>query len=114
MLKLLCGAKPAVVKAVLKGTSPDLLNALSECSLNILKGHVHLTATQKRQLSRHRQSLRAIAKKKTSGKKKKTDFTKGWFVRGALEAGFGVGRGSFGFWFGRVLDDGADKENDFG
>ena len=50
LLRLLCGAKPSLIKAVLKGASPDLINALSECSLNILKGHVKLTPAQKKQL----------------------------------------------------------------
>ena len=100
MLKLLCGAKPAVVKAVLKGASPDLLNALSECSLNILKGHVRLTPTQKRQLSRHRQSLRALAKKKTSGKKRKQILQKGGLLGALLKPALGLVGGLLGSGLG--------------
>ena len=80
MLQLLCGAKPAVAKAVLKGASPDLLNALSECSLNILKGHVRLTPSQKKQLRRYKQSLRSLAKKGTSAKVRKRILQKGGFL----------------------------------
>ena len=46
MLQLLCWAKPSLIKAVLKGAFQDLVNALSECSLNIFKGHVQLTPPQ--------------------------------------------------------------------
>ena len=96
MLKLLCGAKPAIVKAVLKGASPDLLNALSECSLNILKGHVRLTPTQKKQLCRYRQSLRSLAKKGTSAKKRKQILQKGGFIGTLLKPVLGILGGLLG------------------
>ena len=80
MLQLLCGAKPGVIKAVLKGASPDLIKALSECSLNILKGNVHLTPAQKKQLSRYKQSLRALARRGTSVKRRKQILQKGGFI----------------------------------
>ena len=50
MLQLLCWAKPSLIKAVLKRAFQDLINALSECSLNIFKGHVQLTPPQKQRL----------------------------------------------------------------
>ena len=94
MLKLLCGAKPAVIKAVLKGASPDLIDALSECSLNILKGHVRLTSAQKKRLKRYRQSLRALSKKKTSAKRRKQILQKGGFVGALLKPALGILLGS--------------------
>ena len=83
LLKVLCGAKPALIKAVLKGTSPDLINTLSECSLNILKGHVCLTSAWKKQLCRYKQSLHALSKKGTSLKRRKQILQKGGYL-GAL------------------------------
>lgn len=96
MLQLLCGAKPSVIKAVLKGASPDLIKALSECSLNILKGHVHLTPAQKKQLSRYKQSLRALAKKGTSVKRRKQILQKGGFIGAILKPVLGVLGGLLG------------------
>lgn len=83
LLKILCGAKPAFIKTLLKSAPPDLTSALCECSLNILKGNVKLTPTQRKQLSRHKQSLRALARKGTSIKKRKQILQKGGFI-GAL------------------------------
>jgi hypothetical protein len=83
MLRFLCGAKPSVVKAVMKGASPDLMKAISECSLNVLKGNVRLTQAQKRRLCKHKQSLRLLAKKSTSTKQRKKILQKGGFI-GAL------------------------------
>ena len=90
MLKLLCGAKPAVIRAVLKGASPDLIRALSECSLNLLKGHIPLTSNQMRQLRRHKQSVRLLAKKKTSLKRRKQLLQKGGFLGALVKPLLGV------------------------
>lgn len=90
MLHLLCGAKPAVIKAVLKGASPDLVQALSECSLNVLKGNVRLTPAQKRSLCKYKLSLRSLAKKGVSIKKKKEILQKGGFIGALLKPVLGV------------------------
>lgn len=96
MLRLLCGAKPAVIKAVLKGASPDLIHALCECSLNILKGHVQLTPAQKKRLSRHKQNLRVLAKKTTSVKHRKQILQKGGFLQALLNPVLGIVSGLLG------------------
>lgn len=83
MLRFLCGAKPALVRAVMKGAPPDLIKAISECSLNVLKGNVHLTPAQKRRLCKYKRNLRLLAKKTTSTKEKKKIIQKGGFL-GAL------------------------------
>jgi hypothetical protein len=83
MLRILCGVKPSVVKAIMKGASPDLIKAISECSLNVLKGNVHLTLAQKKRLCKYKQSLRLLAKKSTSIKRRKQIIQKGGFL-GAL------------------------------
>ena len=96
MLRLLCGAKPSVVKAILKGASPDLIKALSECSLNVLKGHVHLTTAQKRRLCKYKQSLRLLAQKKTSVKRRKQLLQKGGFIGALIKPVLGVLGGLLG------------------
>ena len=96
MLRFLCGAKPSVVKAVLKGASPDLIKALSECSLNVLKGHVRLTSAQKRRLCKYRQNLRLLARKGTSTKHRKRLLQKGGFIGALLKPVLGVLGGLLG------------------
>lgn len=96
LLKVLCGTKPALIKAVLKGASPDLISALCECSLNILKGNVHLTPAQKKQLPQYKQSLRTLARKGTSVKRRKQILQKGGFVGALLKPVLGVLGGLLG------------------
>ena len=90
MLKLLCGAKPSIIKAVLKGASPDLIRALSECSLNVLNGRIPLTQNQMRQLRRHKQTIRALASRKTSVKRRKQLLQKGGFLGALIKPVLGV------------------------
>lgn len=79
-LKLLSKAKPTLAKAILKNATPDLLAALCECCLNILKGNVPLTPAQKKRLSRHKNNLRLLIKKKTSNKKRRQILQAGGFL----------------------------------
>ncbi len=55
----------------MQNISPKLLKCLCECCLNVLKGNVKLTASQKQNLSRHRKVLRDLADRKVSVKRKK-------------------------------------------
>ena len=77
MLKLLLHAKPPVVKSIMKTASPDLIKAISEICLNVLKGNVPLRPAHKTRLSRFKHHLRKLAKKNISWKKKKTILQKG-------------------------------------
>ena len=83
LLQVLQRSKPAFVKLLLKGASPELTKALCECALNILKGNVKISASQKKKLSRYKKHLRLLVKKKTSLKKRKQLLQKGGFI-GAL------------------------------
>ena len=49
----------------------DLITSICECSLNVLKGVIPLTLSQKRRLARYKTHLRALANKKVSRKQKK-------------------------------------------
>ena len=74
LLKVLADAKPKLKKAHGLYTTPptELVTAISEIVLNLIKGVIKLTASQKKRLSRYKKDLLALAKKKLSiGKKKK-------------------------------------------
>ena len=70
-LKVLAKCKAKQRKALLQNISPGLLKCLCECSLNVLKGNVKLTSSQKQLLRRHRKVLRSLADRKTTVKRKK-------------------------------------------
>lgn len=70
-LKVLTQCTPKQRKALLQNASPNLLRCLCECCLNVLKGNVKLSASQKRHLSRHKQVLRTLADRKTPVKRKR-------------------------------------------
>lgn len=80
LLKLLCRAKPALVKAIIKAGDRDLINTLCECSLNVLKGNVRLAPAQKKKLARHKQTLRLLSKKNTSLQRRKALLQTGGFL----------------------------------
>lgn len=70
-LKMLSQCSIKQRKALLKNASSDLLKSICECSLNVLKGNVRLNARQKGRLTRHKRSLRLLADRKISYKRKK-------------------------------------------
>ena len=63
LLKTLAGANPKLKKAIIKYSSPDLVMAISEIALNMLKGIIKLTPQQKHHLSRYKKEFRSLAKK---------------------------------------------------
>ena len=50
---------------------PDVIHAICECCLNLLKGVIPFTPHQKRRLVRHKTHIRALVNKKVSQKKKR-------------------------------------------
>ena len=82
-LKHLSQAKPATVCAIIKSGEKELINSLCECCLNVLKGNVHLSPSQHKRLIKYKATIRSLAKKKTSDKKKRALLQKGGFL-GAL------------------------------
>ena len=78
LLKVLVDATPKLKKAIIKHAPTDLVTAISEIVLNLIKGVIKLTAHQKKRLSRYKKELLALAKKKVSlGKKRKILVQKG-------------------------------------
>ena len=77
LLKVLADAKPKLKKAIIQHAPTELVTAISEIVLNLIKGVIKLTASQKKRLSRYKKDL-ALAKKKLSiGKKRKILVQKG-------------------------------------
>ena len=78
LLKVLVDATPKLKKAIIKHAPTDLVTAISEIVLNLIKGVIKLTAHQKKRLSRYKKELFALAKKKVPlGKKRKILVQKG-------------------------------------
>ena len=78
LLKVLVDARPKFKKAIIKHAPTELVTAISEIVLNLIKGVIKLTAHQKKRLSRYKKELLALAKKKVSqGKKRKILVQKG-------------------------------------
>ena len=85
-LMVLAKAKPALVKKIIKPAKRDLVDALSELSLNLLHGVIPISSQRKAQLSRHKNNLRVLAQKKSSIKKRKEILQKGGLVGTLLAA----------------------------
>ena len=78
LLKVLVDATPKLKKAIIKHAPTDLVTAISEIVLNLIKGVIKLTSAQKKRLSRYKKELLALAKKKVPlGKKRKILVQKG-------------------------------------
>lgn len=84
ILQALAKAHPHVCQAILKGADKDLLQCLSECAYNILKGNVHLTPSQKTKLTKYKQQLRQVSNKRTALKTKQKTLQKGGFLPALL------------------------------
>lgn len=83
-LKVLAKCNAKQRKALILNINPNLLKCLCECSLNVLKGNVKLTSNQKKQLSRHKRTLRTLVDRKISTKRKKKILQKGGFLPALL------------------------------
>ena len=83
-LQFLSRAKPSVVKAVIQNCEKDLLDAICECSLNILKGTVSLKPHEYKRLVKHRNCLRDLTKKNIAQKQKRALLQKGGLLQALL------------------------------
>ena len=70
-LQVLAKSKPKLRKLLIDNVPANVITAICECSLNLLKGVVPLTPRQKQRLARYKTHLRALANKKVSKKRKK-------------------------------------------
>ncbi len=85
-VRILSLATPRVRKQLVQQGGREIVDCISECCVNILKGNVRLSPKQKSCLSKHKQKLREIAKKKVSLKQKKQIIQHGGFPLGAILA----------------------------
>jgi len=84
LLKMLHKASPKLRRALLADLPPEIVQLLSECALNILKGTITLSQHNKDKLKRYRKSLHALSKKNTSVAKKKKIIQTGGFLPAIL------------------------------
>ena len=90
MLKLLSRTKPQMANAIVKSCDKDLIEALCECSLNVLRGVVPLSSQQRRKLCRFKNHLRALSNKNISIRRKKALLQKGGFLPALLSPILGI------------------------
>ena len=84
LLKILSKTSPKMRKVVLATFPAEVVQLLSECALNILKGTVVLKKSQKEKLRRHRSKLHKLADKKVSKNEKKAVIQNGGFLSALL------------------------------
>ena len=58
-------------KQLIDSASPEQINTISEIVLNLLQGNINIKGTHKTKLNQHKRSLRALASKGVSVKKRK-------------------------------------------
>lgn len=63
-------------EAQLQAANADQINALSELSLNLLKKHIPINSATNKKLHPHRHTLRSLAKRRTSVKKRRNLLTR--------------------------------------
>lgn len=80
-LSTLAKANRRQQKGIIEGASNDLIHCLCECAVNVLKGNVPLSPSQKRKLSQSKTHLRSLADKTVgTAKKKRILVQKGGFL----------------------------------
>lgn len=90
-LKLIKTCPKALRKQLLKKLPSRSVKAICECSLNVLKGNVPLSTSQKRALSKYKTTLRKIGAKKGSlFHKKKLIVQQGGFLNFLIPAALSV------------------------
>ena len=85
-IKLLSVATSRARKQLIANGDRELIDCVSECYVNILKGNVPLNEQQKTKLCKHKSNLRKLALKKVSLKEKKRIIQTGGFPIGAILA----------------------------
>lgn len=71
LLRVLAKSNPKLRSAILKCCNNELIKAICEVTLNVLKGVVPINKQQKRKLKRYKRVLRALVDKKVPVKKKR-------------------------------------------
>jgi hypothetical protein len=75
-LQVMVKSKHKLRKLLIDNVPPNVITAICECSLNLLKGVIPLTPRQKRRLARYKTHRRSLANKKVTRKQKKKHHNK--------------------------------------
>ena len=84
MLRVLAKSKPSMTKAIIKTADGDVINAVCECCLNVLKGTITLYLEERKWVRKNKERLRSLVKKNVSIKKKKALIQSGGFLSSLL------------------------------
>ena len=79
-IALLSHCQPCVIKRFIDKTDKQLINAICECSKNILSGNVKLNEEEFNRLKKYQKQLRLLSSRKTPLKTKKEIVQKGGFL----------------------------------
>ena len=75
-LKLLYDCKPRLRKALIQHAERDQIDALSQITLNILRGNVSVSDAHKKKLKRYKEVIRSLASRRVSLARKKQTLLK--------------------------------------
>ncbi len=84
LLQAIAKSKPKIRNAIVQHGPSDLIKAISEIVLNVLKGVIKITPRQKKRLSRYKNKLRALTDNKVAEKVKRKFLTQKGGGAGAL------------------------------
>ncbi len=102
LLKVIQGASPKLRKTLLENLNKETLRCLCDCCHNILSGNIPLNPSQRKQLFRHRSTLRKLGTKGLSLRSKKRILVqKGGFVSALLTPLLGVAATLLAAWIQR-------------
>ena len=86
-LHTLKDAQPKLRKAIISKYDKDLVNCVSECTLNLLHGNVKLSDCARKKLRKYRRQLRTFVERRVSlARKKKLIIQRGGFLVPLLTA----------------------------
>ncbi len=86
-LKVLSKCNTKQRRGIIETANPVVFKAICECSLNVVKGNIPLTPTQKRQITPYKNILRSLAdRNKSFQAKKRILIQKGGFLPILLRA----------------------------
>ena len=84
VLSYMCRCSAKSRRAIIDTCDKKLIDCISECCLNILKGNIELTDYQKSKLKGYRVALRKMARKSTPVAEKRSIMQRGGFAAAVL------------------------------
>ncbi len=84
LLQVLAKSKPQIRDAIVQHGPTDLIKAISEIVLNVLKGVIRITPRQRKRLARYKNKLRGLTSNRVSQKVKRKFLTQKGGAGGVL------------------------------